>query len=272
MAPFACQMLGDLGAEVVKIETPAGDGSRVMGGGPHPELSGIALNLHRNKRSIGIDLKAPAGARSCCSCSPAATCSSRTCARDRCAASASTTTSIRAGLPRLVYCQAQGFRTSSDEADLPAYDDIIQALTGFPQLNEMGFGASHFVPSTVADKVAGMFIVQGVLAALVARAVTGAGQRVEVPMFDAALAFNLVEHLSRAAVPGGVAGVQPRARRATAARTGRATGGSPCCPTPTPTGGRCSTPSARPTASTSRCSPTTARASSRPTRCTARWR
>ena len=57
--------------------------------------------------------------------------------------------SVRTAVPRLVYCQAQGFRTSSAEADLPAYDDIIQALTGFPQLNEMGFGAAHFVPSTI---------------------------------------------------------------------------------------------------------------------------
>jgi crotonobetainyl-CoA:carnitine CoA-transferase CaiB-like acyl-CoA transferase len=202
MGPFGAQLLGDLGAEVIKVETGTGDGSRMMGGGPHPELSGIALNLHRNKRSIGIDLKAPRG-------------------RDvllRLLADADVLItnlrpaplrrlgldheSLRADHPRLVYCQAQGFRTSSPEADLPAYDDIIQALSGFPQLNSMGFGAMHFVPSTVADKVAGMFIAQGVLAALVARSVTGEGQRVEVPMFDAALAFNLVEHLSRAAVPG----------------------------------------------------------------------
>ena len=206
MAPFGAQLLGDLGAEIIKVETGTGDGSRMMGGGPHPELSGVALNLHRNKRSIGIDLKAPRG-------------------RDvllRLLAGADVfITNLRPGplrrlgldhdslrddFPRLVYCQAQGFRTSSAEADLPAYDDIIQALTGFPQLNSMGFGAMHFVPSTVADKVAGMFIAQGVLAALVARSVSGLGQRVEVPMFDAALAFNLVEHLSRAAVPGGPAG------------------------------------------------------------------
>src|SRR5215207_3133368 len=202
MGPFGSQLLGDLGAEIVKVETGVGDGSRMMGGGPHPELSGIALNLHRNKRSIGVDLKAPRG---------------REVLLALLARSDVLITNLRPGplrrlgldfdavhelAPRLVYCQAQGFRTTSDEADLPAYDDIIQALTGFPQLNEMGFGATHFVPSTVADKIAGMFIAQGVLAALVARATSGEGQRVEVPMFDAALAFNLVEHLSRAAVPG----------------------------------------------------------------------
>jgi crotonobetainyl-CoA:carnitine CoA-transferase CaiB-like acyl-CoA transferase len=206
MGPFGAQILGDLGAEVVKVETGGGDGSRAMGGGPHPELSGIALNLHRNKRSLGLDLKDPRG---------------RAVLLRLLADADVLITNLRPGplrrlgldhaaigadFPRLVYCQAQGFRTSSPEADLPAYDDIIQALSGFPQLNAMGFDAMHFVPSTVADKVAGMFIAQGVLAALVARSVTGEGQRVEVPMFDAALAFNLVEHLSRAAVPGGPAG------------------------------------------------------------------
>lgn len=206
MGPFGAQLLGDLGADIIKVETDSGDGSRMMGGGPHPELSGVALNLHRNKRSIGLDLKVPAGREAfvrllgrsdvlITNLRPGAL---RRLGLDHDA--------LAAELPRLVYCQAQGFRTSSAEADLPAYDDIIQALTGFPQLNEMGFGAMHFVPSTVADKVAGMFIAQGVLAALVARSVTGTGQRVEVPMFDAALAFNLVEHLSRAAVPGGPAG------------------------------------------------------------------
>ena len=61
MAPFGAQLLGDLGADVIKVETGGGDGSRVMGGGPHPELSGIALNLHRNKRSIAVDLKQARG-------------------------------------------------------------------------------------------------------------------------------------------------------------------------------------------------------------------
>lgn len=202
MAPYATQLLGDLGADVIKVEHGHGDGSRLMGGGPHPELSGVALNLHRNKRSISLDIKSAAG-------------------RDVFLRLLDTSdvlvTNLRPGTlrrlgldydsvgptrPSLVYCQAQGFRTDSDEADRPAYDDIVQALTGLPRLNETVVGATAFLPSIVGDKVAGLTIAYGVLAALVHRTAAGEGQRVEVPMFDAVLAFNLVEHLARAAIPG----------------------------------------------------------------------
>ena len=207
MGPYGTQLLGDLGAEIIKIETSTGDGSRVMRGGPHPELSGIALNLHRNKRSIGIDVKQPVAGPSCCACWRGATSSSPTCDRLHCSGCGWTTSqSLAAAFPRLVHCQAQGFASDGEESGRPAYDDIIQALAGFPQLNGLAFGQTRFLPGVVADKVAGLFIAQGVLAALVARASTGLGQHVEVPMFDAALAFNLVEHLARAAVPGEPAG------------------------------------------------------------------
>jgi crotonobetainyl-CoA:carnitine CoA-transferase CaiB-like acyl-CoA transferase len=206
MGPFGTQMLGDLGAEVIKVETDRGDSNRVIGGGPHAELSGIALNLHRNKQSIGIDLKQPEGRaivlRLLRTCDVLVT-NLRPGPLQRLGLDHA---SLEAEFPMLVHCQAQGFRSDTEESARPAYDDIIQALTGTPQLNGMAFGEVRFAPSTIADKVAGMFITQGVLAALVARATTGRGQRVEVPMFDAALAFNLVEHLARAAQVGGPPG------------------------------------------------------------------
>jgi crotonobetainyl-CoA:carnitine CoA-transferase CaiB-like acyl-CoA transferase len=206
MGPYAAQLLGDLGAEVIKVEPPAGDSNRYMNDGPHPQLSGIALNLHRNKKSIVLDLKRQLA---------------RDALKDLIVAADVLVTNFRPaaldgfGLqydafavraPRLVYCEAHGFRTDSPDANEPAFDDTIQSLTGIPALTEeMGLD-SRFPPLLLADKVAATAIVSGVLAALYERERSGRGQRVEIPMFDTVLAFNLTEHLARAAVPGGRAG------------------------------------------------------------------
>lgn len=206
MGPYGTQLLGDLGADVIKVETRGGDSSRVMGGGPHAELSGIALNLHRNKRSIALNLKQPRGRevflRLLDTCQVLVT-NLRPGPMRRLGLSFEEVSETR---PRLIYCQAHGFRSDSPESERPAYDDIIQALTGLPQLNSHVLGVTQFMPSLIADKIAGMTIAYGVLAALVHAERTGEGQRVEVPMFDAVLAFNLVEHLSRAVTPGEPAG------------------------------------------------------------------
>ena len=202
MAPYATQLLGDLGADVVKVESGSGDGSRVMGGGPHPELSGIALNLHRNKRSISLDLKAEGGREvflRLLDDSDVLVTNLRPGPLARLGLAYDDVSPTR---PGLVYCQAQGFRSDGSEADKPAYDDIIQAVTGMPALQADTLGPTAFFPSIIGDKVAGLTIALGVVAALLHRSVTGEGQRVEVPMFDAVLSFNLVEHLARAATPG----------------------------------------------------------------------
>ena len=206
MGPYAGQLLGDLGADVIKVEHGAIDSSRVMGGGPDPELSGIALNLHRNKRSIGLDLKSPEGhdvfLRLLATCDVLIT-NIRPSALARLGL---TYEDLAESMPHLVYCQSQGFAVGSDDEDRPAYDDIIQAMTGLPWLNQEVLGQTAFVPTLIGDKTVGLTIAYGVLAALVHRERTGEGQRVEVPMFNAVLSFNLVEHLSQATIPGGRAG------------------------------------------------------------------
>ena len=206
MAPYAGQLLGDLGAEVIKVEGDTIDPSRLMCAGPHPELSGVALNLHRNKWSVQLDLKQDAG-------------------RDAFLRLLDTAdvliTNFRPGAlkrlrldyesvgptrPRLIYCEAHGFGRGSDEGNRPAYDDIMQAETGLAALTEMVGDVMRFVPSAMVDKLCGLTIVYAILAAVIHRNNTGQGQQVEVAMFDAALAFNLVEHLAQAAVPGGSPG------------------------------------------------------------------
>lgn len=205
MAPYAGQMLGDLGADVIKVEHGP-DSSRLMGAGPTPGLSGVALNLHRNKRSIALDVKSDAGAkvlRQLLSSTDVFLTNLRPGPLERLGLRYE---DLAAAFPRLVYCESHGFASGTPEENAPVYDDIIQALTGLPSLNQEVLGTTAFLPSLIGDKITGVMIATGVLAALVHRERTGEGQKVEVPMFDTVLSFNLVEHLAAAAIPGEPAG------------------------------------------------------------------
>jgi len=206
MAPYATQKLGDLGADVIKVEGFEGDPNRSMAGGGHPELSGVALNLHRNKRSVAVDLKTAEGnriARELIARADVLVTNFRYSALTRLGLDYD---SVAGDNPRLVYVEAHGHPLKTGRAEEPAYDDTIQAQTGLPRLSEEVGNGVFFLPTLLADKVSGHEIVQAVLAALVSRGVTGAGQRVEVPMFDAVLSFVLTEHIGLAAFPGGKAG------------------------------------------------------------------
>ena len=202
MGPYAAQMLGDMGADVVKVETDGGDMNRTMGGGPATGMSGISMVVNRNKRSIALDLKSPAGLDVLLKLLEGADVLITNLRPGPLRRLGLDYGSIGARFPRLVYCQAQGFRSGSADEERPAYDDIIQAATGMTRFSESTLGVASFVPSIVADKISGHSIVEVVLAALFHRERTGRGQRVEVAMFDALLAFNLTENLSRAVIPG----------------------------------------------------------------------
>jgi crotonobetainyl-CoA:carnitine CoA-transferase CaiB-like acyl-CoA transferase len=220
MAPFATQLLGDLGADVVSVETPTLSTNRMMTAGPHAGLSGVSLNLLRNKRSIIVDLAIERGRE--VALGLAATCDVFV-------------TNLRPGSLRrlgfdypavaakrsdVVYCQAQGFPMDGPAADEPAYDDIIQAATGLAELGARIHGRPALVPTVIADKVCGLTIAQAVLAGLVRRERTGEGAHIEVPMVDVMTSFILVEHAGAAAArpPQGPAGYEriltPRRRPA----------------------------------------------------------
>lgn len=194
MGPLATQVLGDQGADVVVVEHRSGDTNRSMGVGPAPGLSGVSLNLMRNKRSVSLDLKHDAG---------------RDAFLGLAAVSDVVITNLRPGpLGRLrltydevrrarddiVFCQAHGYPSDGPQADDPAYDDIIQSASGVAALFARQGHEPALIPTLVADKVAGLTIVSAVLAALVHRAATGEGQFVEVPMIDVMRSFVLVEH------------------------------------------------------------------------------
>jgi crotonobetainyl-CoA:carnitine CoA-transferase CaiB-like acyl-CoA transferase len=216
MGPLATQLLGDQGADVILIEAPGGDTNRVMGPGPHPELSGVALNMLRNKRSVDVDLKSADGlavvhalARTC----DVVVATMRPQVLERLGLDYATIRGLR---PDVVYCQAQGFPLGSERAEEPAYDDIIQAATGVSDVLSRVHGAPGLFPTIFADKVCGLVIAQAVTAALLHRERTGQGQHVEVAMVQAMTAFMLAEHGSGAIpeppvpVPGLPAAGYPR--------------------------------------------------------------
>ena len=198
MGPYATQILGDLGADVISVDADRGDVNRVMGAGPHRELSGVALNLLRNKRNVRLDLRSN---------------DDRALFLRIAAESDMVVTNLRPGplrrlrlgyedvravKPNIIFCEAKGFREDSPQADDPAYDDVIQAGSGLADAIEQVTGEPRVVPSIIADKICGLTIVYSVLAALVHRERTGEGQRIEVPMLDVMRSFVLVEHAAGA--------------------------------------------------------------------------
>lgn len=194
MGPLATQVLADQGADVIMIEADTGDTNRVMGPGPHPELSGISLNLLRNKRSVSIDLKSTEGRsmlEELVRRSDVVVSTMRPHVLSRLGLDYP---SVRALREDVVYCQAQGFPVGSARASEPAYDDIIQAASGVSDLVQRVTGEPGLMPTIFADKVCGLVMAQAITAALLQRSRTGHGRHVEVPMNQAMNAFMLVEH------------------------------------------------------------------------------
>jgi crotonobetainyl-CoA:carnitine CoA-transferase CaiB-like acyl-CoA transferase len=195
LGPLATQILGDLGAEVIKVEAPEGDIMRYAGPARHREMGHVFLNLNRNKRSLVLDLKRP----------EAAPILLRLAARsDVLMHNMRPRAMARLGFawerlqevnPRLVYCSAQGYGQNGPLADRPAFDDIIQGGCGLVSL-EMATGAdARFVPTLIGDKTVGLTMVYAVMAALLQRAHTGRGQAIEVPMLETMTAFVMAEHM-----------------------------------------------------------------------------
>lgn len=196
MGPYATQILGDLGADVIKVESPDGDMVRRTHPQRHDGMGALALNVNRNKRSLALDLKSPEGHAALLDLVGTAdvlVTNMRPGALQRLGLDGETLTAHN---PRLIYCRAQGFRSDSELADRAAYDEIVQASSGMVDLMRRATGTPSYAPTILADKVCALTIVYSVLAAVIHQRATGQGQVVEVPMNDTMLAFNLVEHLS----------------------------------------------------------------------------
>lgn len=194
--PYCTQILGEMGADVIKIEQPAGDTSRHVGPSRSPGMSGGYLTKARNKRSIMLDLKqdeARAAFRRLIEGADAFVHNIRPKPAARIGIDYETVRKIR---PDIVYCAATGFRPDGPYADRAAYDDLIQGLSGFAALNgKVGGGEPRYAPSVIVDKISGLFASYAVAMALFHRERTGEGQRVDIGMFECFTAFLMQEHL-----------------------------------------------------------------------------
>jgi len=198
LGPYAGQILADLGAEVIKVEALDGDIARYA----HPTGPGggaLFLNNNRNKRMLAIDLKRTEGKAALARLIGTADVlfhNMRVDAAERLGLGFDAVAAIN---PNIIHCAAIGFGQRGPYRDRPAFDDIIQAASGLARLESATGADPRFVPTVLADKVAALHAVYGILAALVARANGRTGAiKVEVPMFEALTAFLLNEHLAGA--------------------------------------------------------------------------
>jgi crotonobetainyl-CoA:carnitine CoA-transferase CaiB-like acyl-CoA transferase len=195
LGPVATQILGDMGADVIKVEPPEGDPIRPLGPSRHPGMGAYFLNINRNKRSITLNLKQQAPRQALLKLVETAEVfvhNMRLGAAERLGVDYP---AVAARNPRIVYAAATGFRKDGAHRDRPSFDDVIQGESGLAALNGGVGGEPRYVPMAVCDKICGYVLASTVGMALFHRERTGEGQEIHVPMLETMVAFNLVDHL-----------------------------------------------------------------------------
>ncbi len=199
VGPICTHVLCEQGAEVIKVEAPGGDLLRHLAGrGRSAGMNGKFLNFNRGKKSIAIDLKKPAGIaalRRLAASVDVFVTNVRPDAQARLGVDAA---ALRAEAPRLIHCSITGFGTGGPYAGRPAYDTVIQGVSGVAGTFEASTGDPRYVPFLVADHTVGLIAAQMIGFALYRREKTGMGEAIEVPMFENMAAYIMQEHLGAA--------------------------------------------------------------------------
>jgi crotonobetainyl-CoA:carnitine CoA-transferase CaiB-like acyl-CoA transferase len=193
--PYGTLLLADFGADVVKVESPSGDVARDLGPRAHEGMAAVYLACNRGKRSVVLDLQTDAGRARLAELAAGSDVLVHNMRRDaavRCGADPETLLAVN---PSLVHCAIVGFGAEGPYADLPAYDDTVQAVAGIAGAQSWMHGEPAYAAQAVADKVAGMAAAFAIAAALRKRELDGAGAVIEVPMAELMASFGLVEHL-----------------------------------------------------------------------------
>jgi crotonobetainyl-CoA:carnitine CoA-transferase CaiB-like acyl-CoA transferase len=195
LGPYATQMLGDLGADVIKVEPPEGDTTRYTGPRRHHDMASLYMGINRNKRSIVLDLKQAPAREALLRLVDTADVFVHNIRPQKLEGLGLGSDSLLARQPRLIYAGIHGWREDGPYSGRPAYDDIIQGLCGIAGLMNTLTGEPRYAPTILADKTCGLMASQAILAALYHREKTRRGQYIEIPMFETMVSFVMVEHL-----------------------------------------------------------------------------
>ena len=194
--PLASQTLAGYGAEVIKVEPPEGDTTRYTGPSTEAGMAAVFLGSNQSKKSVVLDLKQPVAREALMALLADADVFMHSMRPQKLAALGIDPETLTARFPRLVYAGLHGFAQGGPYAGRPAYDDVIQGMSGLASLMEQQSGEMRYLPTIAADKTCALVAAQAILAALFQRERSGRGCFVEIPMFETMVGCNLVEHLS----------------------------------------------------------------------------
>ncbi|MDH3658765.1 MAG: CoA transferase [Alphaproteobacteria bacterium] len=192
--PYTTQMLGDFGADVIKIEAPGGDMTRDIGHGRNPKMTALFLGSNRNKRSLVLDLKRDAAKAALWRLIETADMLVHNIRPQKMAKLGFDPDSVLARNPTMIYGALLGYREDGPYGGMPAYDDVIQGQSGLAGTFTARDGEPVLMPTIVADKTAALLASNGLLAGVIRRLATGKGVYVETSMFEGLVGYTLLEH------------------------------------------------------------------------------
>ena len=196
MGPFTTQVLGDLGADVIKIESPEGDTVRHIGTARNPAMGPCFLHVNRSKRSVVLDLKLKQDRQAILELAKTADIFMSNVRPAAMARLQLGYEDVFAANPSIIYVSLVGYGQDGPYAQRAAYDDMIQAVCAVPSLiAQAGDGVPRYVPLAMVDRIVGQAAATATLAAVIHRDKTGRGQRVEIPMFETMIPYVMGEHM-----------------------------------------------------------------------------
>lgn len=197
LGPYCTQLLGDLGADIIKVETPSGDIMRHAGPHVSEGMGPIYLTINRNKRAVTLDLRKEGAKQILRKLIKSADGLIHNIRAGGMRRLGFDYESVKAVNPEIVYCHAVGFGSDGHYAERQAYDDLVQAVSGASFMIPMQDGTTEprYFPGLVADKTTGLHAAYAMLAAFLHKERTGRGQFVEVPMMECMVSFTMAENL-----------------------------------------------------------------------------